>query len=66
MTEEPSDYNVAVLNHAIRLANTIEIQGMQNENVIAARANLINRLQVAIASGDTITGEEIKKIIEDS
>lgn len=66
MSETIEDYKTLALHHAILLVRELEIGKIPNEQLIAAKAHLVNRLFNTILYNNDLTGTEIKKIIDEN
>lgn len=66
MTDTNEDYKTLALKQAISWANDINMSQYPVEQKVAARTRIVNLLFYAILNDDNITGERIKKIIEES
>lgn len=66
MTDTNEDYKAVAMQHAIYLVREIDLSKLPSEHRVAAKTRLTNILYYSILHQDDITGEQIKKIIEES
>jgi hypothetical protein len=66
MTETNENYKTAAMQHAIYLVREMDLSKLTDSHRAAAKARLTNLLFYAILHEDNITGEQIKKVIEES
>ena len=66
MTEIIEDHKTLALQHAIQLVRELEFEKIPNDQLIAARAHLVNRLFNTILYNNDLTGADIKKIIDEN
>lgn len=64
MSETNDDYKTIAMQQAIYMAGEIELDSKPVEVKIAARANIIFKLFLAMTTSHQTTAEEIKRLIE--
>lgn len=66
MTETNEDYKTIAMQHAINLVRDMDFSKLTAEHKAAVKARLTNNLYNSILYDNDLTGEKIKKIIEES
>ncbi len=63
MSDISNEFHTRALEYAIKLINDLVLGEIPQENKTALKANLANKLYLAISRGQEVTAEDVKKII---